>query len=67
MPLSWCNPRGDVTWGSVTPNGTVGGNGDTYTERVTTAVEDRVVSDFVRGESRGDIQLTVLDEQILVS
>ena len=38
---------------------------DTYTEFVTATVEYRILSDLVRGESRVNIQLTVLDEEIL--
>lgn len=42
-----------------------GGNRDTYIELVATAVENSVVSDLVGGESRMDIQLTVLDKKIV--
>lgn len=38
----------------------------TCIELVATTIENRVVSDLVRGEGGADIQLTVLNEEVLV-
>lgn len=43
-----------------------GGNVGAYIELVSSAVENGFASDFLRGEGGMDIQLTVLDEKILV-
>ena len=45
---------------------TEGKQGDAYTQVVSVTIEDRIISNLVRGEGRSDIQLTVLDEKIIL-
>ena len=65
-PVEFVQSWDGVMWGSVMTGGMTGGNVDTHIEFVASTIENGVVADFLRCEGWVDVQLTVLDEKILV-